>query len=165
MQKSSIKKFFRKVQSEASRRPDRVVTQAMGVKRTFHAYDLGQDTVVFEKDVWKRMDEHASVLVVEKNDLCPGAFGHIITVTDGNHSVAAIPLLSGKFWDLCDLSGERRSDAMTHSVLVGNVVNGKLELSQRDVPCKKLVVLDDWLVKGLGLPSTNRFLNFTSPIS
>ena len=152
MQKSSIKKFFRKVQSEASRRPDRVVTQAMGVKRTFHAYDLGQDTVVFEKDVWKRMDEHASVLVVEKNDLCPGAFGHIITVTDGNHSVAAIPLLSGKFWDLCDLSGERRSDAMTHSVLVGNVVNGKLELSQRDVPCKKLVVLDDWLVKGLGLP-------------
>ncbi len=152
MQKSSIKKFFRKVQSEASRRPDRVVTQAMGVKRTFHAYDLGQDTVVFEKDVWKRMDEHASVLVVEKNDLCPGAFGHIITVTDGNHSVAAIPLLSGKFWDLCDLSGERRSDAMMHSVLVGNVVNGKLELSQRDVPCKKLVVLDDWLVKGLGLP-------------
>ena len=152
MQKSSIKKFFRKVQSEASRRPDRVVTQAMGVKRTFHAYDLGQDTVVFEKDVWKRMDEHASVLVVEKNDLCPGAFGHIITVTDGNHSVAAIPLLSGRFWDLCDLSGESRSDAMTHSVLVGNVVNGKLELSQRDVPCKKLVVLDDWLVKGLGLP-------------
>ena len=152
MQKSSIKKFFRKVQQEASRRPGRVVTQAMGGRRIFNAYDLGQDTVVFEKDVWKRMDEHASVLVVEKNDICPGAFGHLMTVTDGNHSVAAIPLLSGKFWDLCDLPGEKRSDAMMHSVLVGNVVEGKLELSQRDVPCRKLVVLDDWLVKGLGLP-------------
>ena len=152
MQKSSIKKFFRKVQKEAARRPGRVVTQAMGGRRIFNAYDLGQDTVVFEKDVWERMDEHASVLVVEKNDLCPGTFGHLITVTDGNHSVAALPLLSGKFWDLCDLPVERRSNAMMYSVLVGNVVDGKLELSQRDVPCSKLVMLDDWLVKGLGLP-------------
>jgi hypothetical protein len=92
------------------------------------------------------------VLVVEKNDLCPGTFGHLITITDGNHSVAALPLLGGRFWDLCDLAPEKRSDAMMHSVLVGNVVDGKLELSQRDVPCGKLVVLDDWLVKGLGLP-------------
>ena len=152
MQKSSVKRFFRKIQGAAMRRPGKVETVAMGVRRVFHAYDLGRDTLVFERDVWKRMDEHASVLVVEKNDLCPGTFGHLITMTDGNHSVAALPLLSGKFWDLCDLDMEKRSDAMMHSVLVGNVVDGKLELSQRDVPCGKLVVLDDWLVKGLGLP-------------
>ena len=152
MQKSSVKRFFRKIQAGAVRRPGKVETVAMGVRRVFHAYDLGRDTVVFERDVWKRMDEHASVLVVEKNDLCPGTFGHLITITDGNHSVAALPLLGGRFWDLCDLDPEKRSDAMMHSVLVGNVVDGKLELSQRDVPCSKLVELDDWLVKGLGLP-------------
>ena len=151
MQKSSVKKFLRKIQTASVRRPGKVETVAMGVRRVFNAYDFGRDTLVFERDVWKNMDEHASVLVAEKNDLCPGTFGHLITVTGGNHSVAALPLLSGKFWDLCDLPPEKRSDALMHSVLVGNVVDGKLELSQRDVPCAKLVMLDDWLVKDLGL--------------
>lgn len=151
MQKSSIRKFFRRIKNEAVRRPQTVVSMAMGAKKHFHAYDLGDDTVVFERSVWKHMDEHASVLVVEKNDLAPGAFGHLITVTDGNHSVAAIPLLMGKFWDLCDLDGEMRSEAMTHCVLTANVVDGKLEISQRDVPCAKLVRLDDWLINKLGL--------------
>ncbi|MBQ9739952.1 MAG: hypothetical protein IJV91_03330, partial [Kiritimatiellae bacterium] len=125
MQKSSVRKFLKKIQNESMRRPGKVETVAMGVKRVFHAYDFGQDTLVFERDVWKSMDEHASVLVVEKNDLCPGTFGHLMTVTGGNHSVAALPLLSGKFWDLCDLPVDKRSDAMMHSVLVGNVVDGK----------------------------------------
>ncbi len=150
MQKSSVRKFLKKIQCESVRRSTKVETIAMGVRRVFHAYDFGPDTLVFERDVWKSMDEHASVLVAEKNDLCPGTFGHLITVTGGNHSVAALPLLSGKFWDLCDLPMDKRSDVMMHSILVGNVVDGKLELSQRDVPCAKLVVLDDWLVKGLG---------------
>ena len=150
MQKSYIKRFFIKIRNGATRRPQKVVVKAMGAPKVFHAYDMGVDTVVFERDVWKRIDEHASVLVAEKNDLCPGTFGHIITVTDGNHSVAALPLLSGKLWDLCDLPPERRSDALTHCILVANVVGGKLEISQRDVPCKKLVALDDWLVRGIG---------------
>ena len=150
MQTSTIRKFFRKIQREAVRRPDRVSTQAMGTRKFFRAYDLGVDTVVFERDVWKHIDEHASVLVAEKNDLVPGTFGHLVTVTGGNHSVAAMPLLSGKLWDLCDLPPERRSDALTHSILVANVVEGKLEISQRDVPCAKLVALDAWLVNGLG---------------
>ena len=150
MQKSYIANFFRKVRTGASLRPKRVVVKAMGAAKTFSAYDICADTVVFERDVWKHMDEHASVLIAEKNDLCPGTFGHLITVTSGNHSVAALPLLSGKLWDLCDLPPERRSDAMMHSVLVANVVGGKLEISQRDVPCRKLVAIDDWLVHGFG---------------
>ena len=44
----------------------------MGSQKVFHAYDLGADTIVFERDVWDLMDEHASVLVAEKNDLAPG---------------------------------------------------------------------------------------------
>ena len=151
MQKSYIRKFFRKIQRDSVRRKNRVVVKAMGAQKTFCAYDMGQDTIVFERDAWKRMDEHASVLVAEKNDLAPGAFGHLITITDGNHGVAALPLLSGKLWDLCDLPPEKRSDALMYSVLVANVVGGKLEISQRDVPCSKLVALDKWLVSGLGL--------------
>jgi hypothetical protein len=150
MQNSNIKRFFRKLRTDAARRPQRVVVTAMGSQKVFHAYDLGADTIVFEKDVWAVMDEHASVLVAEKNDLAPGSFGHLLTVTSGNHSVAALPLLSGKLWDLCDLPAEKRSDAMMHAILVANVVGGKLEISQRDVPCAKLVVLDDWLIRELG---------------
>ena len=151
MQSSGIKRFFKNLRDAAVRRAETVAVQSMGVRRVFHAYDLGQDTMVFERDVWKRMDEHASVLVAEKNDLVPGSFGHVITVTGGNHGVAAIPLLSGKLWNLCDLPPERRSDALAHSIIVANVVGGTLEISQRDVPCGKLVALDDWLVGGLGL--------------
>ena len=81
MQKSSIRKFFRKIQREAVCRPEKVVTLAMGTRKVFRAYDLGADTVVFTHDVWQHMDEHASVLVAEKNDLVPGTFGHLITVT------------------------------------------------------------------------------------
>ncbi len=150
MQISTIRKFFRRIQREAVRRPERVATLSMGVRKLFHAYDLGDDTVVFERDVWKHVDAHASVLVAEKNDLVPGSFGHLITVTDGNHGVAALPLLSGKLWDLCELPPDQRSSALTNSILVANVVDGKLEVSQRDVPCAKLVALDDWLVNGLG---------------
>lgn len=151
MQKSSIRNFFKKIKNEADLRPESVVTTAMGTKKRFQAYDFGNDTFIFERSAWKHMDEHASVLLVEKNDIAPGSFGHLITVTGGNHSVAAIPLLSGKLWDLCDLEGEKRSEAMMHCVLTANVVNGKMEISQRDVPCSKLVKLDDWLVKKLGL--------------
>lgn len=151
MRKSRIKSFFRKLRSDATKRPGCVVAKVMGAPKRFHAFDLGNDTIVFERDVWQHMDEHASVLLVEKNDLVPGTFGHLITVTGGNHSVAALPLLSGKLWDLCDLPPERRSDAMTCSVLVANVVGGRLEISQRSVPCAKVVTLDDWLVHGLGL--------------
>ena len=89
MQNSNIKRFFRKLRTVAARRPQRVVVTAMGSQKVFHAYDLGADTIVFERDVWEVMDEHASVLVAEKNDLAPGSFGHLLTVTSGNHSVAA----------------------------------------------------------------------------
>ena len=151
MTKSSIKKFFRRIQREAQRRPDRAVVRAMGARKIFHAYDLGANTIVFERDVWRHLDEHASVLIAAKGDLAAGATGHLVTVTGGNHGVAALPLLSGALWDLCSLPANRRSDALAHSILVGNVVQGKLEVSQRDVPCAKLVALDDWLVNGLGM--------------
>ena len=134
----------------AVRRPAAVVTQAMGRKRVFHAYDFGDDTAVFEKGVWTGLDAHASVLLAEKRDLRHGARGHLVTVTTGNHSVAALPLLGGKFWDLANVPPAKRGETLTKDILCANVVSGKLELSQRDVPVAKLVKLDDWLTGTLG---------------
>ena len=68
-----------------------------------------------------------------------------MTVTTGNHSVAALRLLQGQSWDLSRIPVAKRGDVMMRAILCGNVVDGKLELSQRDVPCRLLVELDGWL--------------------
>ena len=71
--------FFRNIQDGATCRPEKMVVQSMGKRKIFRAYDIGADTVVFERDVWRHMDDHASVLVAEKGDLVPGATGHVMT--------------------------------------------------------------------------------------
>ena len=149
--KASVKTVLRCLARSATRRPKAVETRAMGRTRLFHAYDLGADTFVFEKGVWGDLDARASVLIVDKKDLRPGARGHVMTVTTGNHAVAALPLLGGSFWDLAHISSARRGKVMTEAVLCANVTGGKLELSQRDVPCARLVAFDKWLLGTLGL--------------
>ena len=66
--KSSVKAMLVGLKRTAVRRPGAVVTQAMGRKRVFHAYDFGDDTMVLEKGVLSGMDAHASVLLAEKSD-------------------------------------------------------------------------------------------------
>ena len=148
--KSSVKAMLVGLKRTAVRRPGSVVTQAMGRRRVFHAYDFGDDTMVLEKGVLSGMDAHASVLLAEKSDLRHCARGHLLTVTQGNHSVAALPLLGGKFWDLANVPAAKRSDTLTRAILCANVVAGKLEISQRDVSVAKLVKLDGWLTGTLG---------------
>ena len=152
--KSSVKQRLRRILAGASRRPGAVETRAMGRRRLFHAYDVGADTFVFERGVWRHLDAHASVLIAAKRDLRHhGGAGHVMTVTTGNHSVAALPLLQGQFWDLCRLAAARRGETMTRGVLCANVVEGRLEISQRDVPCPRLAAADDWLTRTLGFSS------------
>ncbi|MGN0852797.1 MAG: hypothetical protein ACI4Q3_05420 [Kiritimatiellia bacterium] len=150
--KSTVKQLLSKIRREGVRRRRLVETRAMGRVRRFNAYDWGEDTFVFEKGVWEKLDAHASVLLIEKEELRHGAHGHVMTVSTGNHSVAALPLLQGLFWDLCKLPAAKRGDVMTHGVLCANMVAGKLEISQRDVPCARLVALDSWLVETLKFP-------------
>ena len=150
--KSTVKQLLLKIRREAIRRRRLVETRAMGRSRRFNAYDLGEDTFVFEKGVWDNLDAHASILLIAKEDLRHGAHGHVMTVSTGNHSVAALPLLQGLFWDLCKLPSAKRSEVMMHSILCANMVAGKLEVSQRDVPCTLLVALDNWLVGTLKFP-------------
>ena len=150
--KDSFKSLLMRVKRECRRRPVTVSTRAMGRERLFAAYDRGKDTFVFEEGVWKGLDEHASVLLVDKAELKRGAHGHVMTVTTGNHSVAALPLVGGLFWDLAKIPQNKRSDVMMQSVLCANVVCGKLEISQREVPCRRLTAIDGWLMDTLGFP-------------
>ena len=163
--KSSVKAFLFSLKKVARRRPDRVEIVAMGRKRYFRAYDLGNDTVVFERGVWTGLDAHASVLIADKADLRHGSRGHVMTVTTGNHSVAALPLLGGRFWNLASVPAARRSETLMHAVLCANVVNGKLEVSQRDVPLEKLVAFDAWLTDSLGCSMADVVMADRNPLT
>ena len=153
--KAGVKQFLRAIRKNASRRPGVVSTRAMGRCRFFHAYDAGDDTFIFEKGVWRNLNAHASVLLALKRDLRSASSrrGHVMVVTTGNHSVGALPLLQGQFWDLCRLDAMKRGEVMMHGVLCANVVDGKLEISQRDVPFARLATIDGWLT------GTLRFAN------
>ncbi len=148
----SVQKLLAKLRREGVRRPKSVSTRAMGRPRTFYAYDRGEDTFVFEKASWRELSARASVLLAEKKSLRPGAQGHVMTITTGNHSVAALPLLQGQFWDLAHLSMAKRGEALQHAVLCANIVDGKMEISQRDVPGRCLTALDAWLTDTLKFP-------------
>ena len=147
---NTIRQFIGRVRKDGVKRPGRVETMAMGRARQFCAWDIGDDTFIFENGVTGHLKERPSVLVVAKRDLWSKLPGCVFTMTTGNHSVAAFPLLDGRFWKLSRLPSARRGDVLMHSILCANVVNGAIEVSQRDVPSKKLYEADEWLLGTVG---------------
>ncbi len=148
---AAIRDVLRTIKTSGRRLPDSVSARFMGKERTFDAYSLGGDTFIFERGVASRLDDRPSVLIVSKNELSRKARGQVMTLTTGNHAVAAMPLLDGRFWGLSTLPADRRSSVMTRAVLCANVVSEKIELSQREVPTATLVKLDSWLTENVGL--------------
>lgn len=144
-------RFFKRVRGEArSKGRPLAITSGSGT-RHFAGYDWGTDTFIFERDIWKTHPERAPVLIVPKSRLARGASGYVMTVTSGNHIVAALPLLGGQFWNLGRVPASRRSDIMRTGVVCGNIVGDTLELSQREVDIEVLHAADEWL-HGLGWP-------------
>jgi len=149
--KNAVREFLKRVKTTGTRRKGCVRTTAMGRERAFYAYDVGDDTFIFEDGVQSHFaEERPSVLVVPKRDLRRRGSGYVMTMTTGNHSVAAFPLLDGRFWSLANLPGERRGDVLMHRILCCNVVDGTIETSQRDLATETLVAADAWLLKGCG---------------
>ena len=146
-----IGQFAARIRRLARPRPQRVSVSAMGRDRVFCCYDWGSDSFIFEKDILKNWENHLPVLVVRKSELNKGQNGRIMTFTSGNHATAAIPLLTGKFWNFNAVSPSRRNQVLSQSIVYANVVNGVLEISQRDVSTQILTDADDWL-QGLGIP-------------
>ena len=143
--KSAIRQFYARVRKAGAPRRNAVKTLAMGRERQFRAWDVGDDTFIFEEGVIKRLDERPSVLVVKKGALARHGRGWVLTMTTGNHSVAAMPLLDGRFWKLSHIPVSRRGDVLVHDILCCNIVDGRIETSQRDVSSKALCAADEWL--------------------
>ena len=148
---SVFRQFLRRVKTSGKRRDASVETVSMGVGRTFEAYDIGADTFIVEKGVAAHLGEHPSVLIVEKSALRRRTAGRVMTVTTGNHTVAAMPLLDGRFWKLSALPRQSRGETLVHSVVCANIVEDRLEVSQRDVPTDTLIRCDGWLTGSIGL--------------
>ena len=146
----AVRDFVRRVRERGEKRSSKVKTVAMGRERTFEAWDLGHDTYIFEKSVTSHLADHPSVLIVEKRVLKPKAKGRVFTMTTGNHSVAAFPLLDGRFWKLSNIPSQSRSEVLMHSILCANVVKDTIEISQREVPAKVLFAADEWLMGAVG---------------
>ncbi len=144
---SPIRQLLNRVKAQGVKRPASVSAAFMGRTRVFEAYDIGADTFVFERGVAARLGERPSVLLVEKRQLRNRARGRVMTVSTGNHAVAAMPLLDGRFWRLSALPAQRRGDVMAHAVLCANVVGDTLELSQREISTADLVAADGWLTE------------------
>ena len=145
-----FRQFLKRTRVSGERRREAVKTVAMGCERTFDAFDVGNDTFVIERGIAAHLDERPSVLVVAKAKLRKRARGRVFTMTTGNHSVAALPLLDGRFWKLSRIPPALRGDVLMHDILCANVVNDKLEISQRDVTTQDLVSADGWLMDSAG---------------
>ena len=153
--KSAIREFINRIRHQAVLQPGKVATQAMGTTHEFRRWDLDEDTFIFEKDVSKSLNERLSILFVDKKDLRHRSKGFVMTLTRGNHSVAAFPLLDGRFWSLSRVPAAHRGDILTKDILCANIVEGRIELSQRDVPTRKLIAFDSWICSKLGFSLAN----------
>ena len=147
---NSIRQFLARIRKSGVKRPAAVKTVAMGRERTFAAWDVGDDTFVFEEGICEHLDERPSVLIVQKCDLRRKAKGWVLTITTGNHSVAAFPLLDGRFWKLSSLPSAKRGEVLMGSILCANIIGSTIETSQRDVPSKRVYAADDWLLGPCG---------------
>jgi len=144
-------RFINRVRQKARIKTEPVALASGGHVRHFVAYDWGTDTFILERDIWRLRPPRAPVLVVPKSRLVKGSAGYVMTVTSGNHSVAAIPLLGGQFWNLGRVPNRRRSEVMRTGVVCGNLVDTGVELSPREVDVQVLHAADEWL-RGLGWP-------------
>ncbi len=157
IESSVVKEAIQKIRAEGSPRPERVVSESWGRRREFLAFDIDDDTFVFEDGIWDLLENKDPVVIIPKADLAGPeergrqVYGNVMTVTSGNHAVAALPLLSGKFWDLCALPPESRSAALRSCAVCCNCVSDTLEISQREVSTDRVVEADNWL-QGWGFP-------------
>ena len=152
---SAIRQFLSRVKAEGVKRPGVVRTVSMGRERTFEAFDVGSDTFVLEKGIAAHLGERPSMLIVRKDALRRRARGRVLTLSGGNHAVAAFPLLDGRFWKLSNLPSAKRGETLMRAILCANVVEDVIEISQREVPTDLLAKDDAWLLGTAGFAMTD----------
>lgn len=155
---NKIQTTLRTILQGAVRHPDTVKTVAWGREHVFERYDVFDDTFILEEGILDNLQNKDSVVLVPKSVLQSASepdsarvFGHVMTLSTGNHAATSIPLVSGKFWGLSNLSEAEQAEALQHRIVCANHVGGTLELSQRAVSTADLAETDDWLGE-LGFP-------------
>lgn len=104
-----IRQFLKRVRTTGVKLSGEKKIVSMGKERIFEAFDIGDDTFIFERGLCSHLDERPSVLIVKKSKLRRSAnCGRVMTISTGNHSVAAFPLLDGRFWKLSHLQSNAR---------------------------------------------------------
>ncbi|MCL1856925.1 MAG: hypothetical protein FWF84_04700 [Kiritimatiellaeota bacterium] len=144
------------IAARGTRRKETLTLSAWGRERTFVAVDFRGDTFIFEDGIWDRLENKNPVIFVPKADLFPSSSlrGNIFAVSSGNHAVTAMPLLSGKFWDVADIPEAERGDCLRTKIVCGNCLNDTFEISQREVSTERVMQMDRWL-QGLGCTLTH----------
>ena len=142
---NSVKHFVQRVRKDARGKEGSVPFSIFGREHTFIGFDWGSDNFIFEKNIWNNMEQRAPILIVKKSDIARGYNGYIMMLTNGNHNVSTIPLLTGALWNIGGVSPRRRSKFIKHSLVCANVVNGKIEISQREVDTARIMDVDQWL--------------------
>jgi hypothetical protein len=156
---NSIRHLLARIKTVGVKRTVAVKTTAMGKEREFFAYDIGADTFILEKGIASHLNERPSVLIVEKRELKRRAHGWVMTITTGNHSVAAFPLLDGRFWRLSRLPSAKRSEVLMRRIICANVVGNTIEISQREISTRGIVAGDEWLLNVAGLKLCDVVMN------
>jgi hypothetical protein len=156
---NSIRHLLARIKTVGVKRTVAVKTTAMGKEREFFAYDIGADTFILEKGIASHLNERPSVLIVEKRELKRRAHGWVMTITTGNHSVAAFPLLDGRFWRLSRLASAKRSEVLMRRIICANVVGNTIEISQREISTRGIVAGDEWLLNVAGLKLCDVVMN------
>lgn len=160
---SLFQDFFSFVLTDGIQRSGTITVESWGRRREFVAYDFDDDTFVFENGIWDHLENKDPVVILPKKDLQPAlaasgkpVYGTVLTVTSGNHAIAALPLLKGQLWDLADIPPTSASAVLRSAAVCCNVVSDNLEISQRELTTERIIDADNWL-QGLGLPM-NRVL-------
>lgn len=143
-----IRQFLKRVRTTGVKLSGEKKIVSMGKERIFEAFDIGDDTFIFERGLCSHLDERPSVLIVKKSKLRRSAnCGRVMTISTGNHSVAAFPLLDGRFWKLSHLQSNARGGVLMNSILCANIVDNGIEISQREISTADLVAHDKWLME------------------
>lgn len=147
-----IKKFLSLAIREGRKRPGVVAIGSGSNIRYFSCYDWGGDSFIIERNIMQaRNDQRLPITITSKSCFQKGAQGYIFSISTGNHSIAALALFNGKFWNLGHIPKREQSHTLSTHVVCANVVGAMIEISQRDISIETIVAVDEWF-HSLGVP-------------
>ena len=68
----AIRQLIKRVKATGNRRTDCVKIIAMGKKRVFEAFDVGEDTFIFERGISAHLQDRPSALIVGSSNSALG---------------------------------------------------------------------------------------------